>query len=391
MFPPEKPIVITVIKPSDIEVSISDPAFSRRRIADPPPRYSSQRPGTPSQPNEPWDDSSIDYGFLSVAPKLNVRGEEEEREKRHDGGEDGNNARGEHQKCVARDCYKKKEWRVEDGHSAGDYAPQAKSAVSQKSTHTCSQTHTPIHTETHAHTEMSTLLQAHAFSQVNSVVLAQTQAPLQSFQGATRGGLDRGFPHTNPQIGHSPFNLQTKGEGGMGEEMDGKVSVRTDGGIDGGKSERVPLLSAYASKNIDMPTSRADQSDFLPDDYGVLKLATAHEIKEDGDEKEEEGTICINWDPKTRKLVFPEMAMEVNEEGRLDSSMQGEKGRENRVGGEEEEMYVKKGLLRLENVYVRQGSEEKGEVQREMETGRETRWEADDILSKWDLVISMDQ
>ncbi|XP_044024284.1 interleukin-20 receptor subunit alpha isoform X2 [Siniperca chuatsi] len=382
IIPPENVSIIlfTVIKPSDIESIISDPTCPNPwpHNADPPPSYAPQRSETP-EPEEPWDDLSIDYGFIGVAPKIDVRGEEEKRERRHDRGEDGNNLN------------------LEDGHSAGVYAPQA------KSTHTCSQTHMLIHTQT----EMSTLVQAHACSQVNSVT--QTQAPSLSLQGTTKGEVDRKkedkefpglFINKTPQTGlfHISLNLQTKKEGGMGEEMDGKVGVRTDGKIDGGveegsENEEVPLLSAYATQNIkDMFTSHADQSDFLPDDYGVLRLAIAHKIEEDkDDEEEEEETICINWDPKTRKLVLPEMAMEFNKEGGLDGWMQGKKGRENRVGGEEE--YVMKGELRLENVIVRQTSEEEeeAEAQREMERGGETMWEADDILTKWNLVISMDQ
>ncbi|XP_070705361.1 interleukin-20 receptor subunit alpha [Pempheris klunzingeri] len=379
-FPPEnlKPIIITFIKPSDIEIITSGPEFSKRQIADPPPGYSSQRPEIFPQPEEPWDDLSIDYGFVGVAPEINDRGEEErreERERRHDGREDGNSLRGEHKKDAARGSHKVKEWRVEDGRSAGVYAPQAKSD---------------------AQTEMSTLIiQAHAFSQLNSVLPTRTQAPLLSFQGATKGEVDR-------EIGlfPNPLNLQTNQGGGMGGEMDGMVRVRTDGWMDGGveegsDGERAPLLFAYASQNVRaIPTSHDDQSDFLSDDYGVLRLATAHQIKEDGEEEEEEeGTICINWNPETRKLVLPEVAMEVNKEGGLNGSMEGEKGRENRVGGEEEEeeAYVTNGELRLENVFVRQASEEEAEAQGEMERGGEISWEVDDVLTKWNLVISMDR
>lgn len=336
-MPPEKPIVITIIKPSDIEVSISDPASCKRPIADPPPRYTCQRPETPAEPGEePWDDLSIDYGFIGV-----------ERERGHDGGED------EHQQCRAGDSYQEKD------------ARQAKSFLSQKSTHACSQAHMPTHTQT----EMSTLTRAHAFSWGNSVLPTQTWASLLPFQGAANGAADAEFPPTNPQIG------------------------KIDGGMEGGSdSERVSLLSAYASQNVkDMPTSRAEQSDvallYLPDDFGVLRLATAHDVEED---EEEEGTSCINWDPETRKLVLPQMVMEVNKKGGM---MLGEKGRENGMGGEEEEeeVYVMKSELRLENVYVRQGSEEEAEAQREAERGRDTALEPDDILTKWNLVISMDQ
>ncbi|KAF1376480.1 hypothetical protein PFLUV_G00211940 [Perca fluviatilis] len=369
-FPPENPnlIIITIIKDLQPGSGISGPACPKplQNIAHPPPGYASQRPEIQPEVEEPWDDLSVDYGFIDVAPKIDVRGE------------DGNNQKGEHQKSAARNSYEMKEWRVKDSHSAG-------------------------HTQTHAQTEMSTLIQARS----QPVLPTQTQAPLLSFQGATMGEVDREkedreFPglliNTTPQTGlfRMPLDLQTEKMGGRGEGMDGKVEDRTDGEMNGGveesgECEQVPLLSAYASQNTNaMPTS-TDQSDFLPDDYGVLRMDTTHNI-EKGDEKEEEegGTICVHWDPQTRKLVLPEIAMEFNKEEGLDWLMQGEKESENRMGGEEEEeVNPMKGELRLENVYVRQGSEEK--AQREMERGEGIEWEADDFLTRWNLVISMDQ
>ncbi|KAG8011211.1 Interleukin-20 receptor subunit alpha, partial [Nibea albiflora] len=347
-FPPESlnPIFITVIQPSDIKSNKSDSACSKQQkhshTADPPPGYTPQRPEPPPEPEEPWDDESIDYGFVGAAPKIIVRGVGEEKERRCDSGEDGNNLKGKHQKDEAKESYTKKEWRADDGI----YAPQAKSCLTQRTTHTCSQTHMPMHTQT----ERSTLVQAQAYSDH----LTQTQTPLLSIQETRE--VDR--------------------DGGMEEES---------------MSESAPLLSAYASQNIN--TTHADQSDFLLDDYGVLRLATAEEIEnDDGDEEEEEeGTICIDWDPHTRKLVMPEVAMEfTTEEGGLDGLMQREKGWENRVGGEEE-VSATKGELTLENVYVRQASEEEAEAQRERESGGVGGWEAEDLLTKWNLVISMDQ
>lgn len=347
-FPPENLnlILITVIQPSDIENSISDSKQQKHsHTADPPPGYTPQRSEPPPEPEEPLDDESIDYGFVGAAPKIIAK------ERRCDGGEDGNNLKGKHQKDEAKESYKNKEWRVEDGI----YPPQAKPHLMHRTTHTCSQTHMPMHTQT----EMSTLIQAQVFSDH----LTQTQAPLLSFQEA-------------PEVDRESPGLFI--DGGMEEES---------------KSESVPLLSAYASQNIN--TTHADQSDFLLDDYGVLRLATAQEIENDDGDEEEEGTVCIDWDPHTRKLVMPEVAMEfTTEEGGLDGLMQREKGWENRVGGEEE-VSATKGELTLENVYVRQASEEEAEAQRERERGRERDrvggWEVDDILTKWDLVISMDQ
>lgn len=335
---------------------------------------------------------SIDYGF--VAPKIDVR-EEEERERRHDRGEEGNHLKGEHQKSASGRSYKK-EWRVD--HSTGVSAPQAEPYLSQRATHACPQKHTQ--------TEVSTVIQAQACLQINSAPLTQTRAL--SYQGATNREVDREkedgeflglFTNKTPQTGlfHIPLNLQTKKGGGMEGEMlmaDGRI----DGGVEeGSERERAPLLSAYASQDIkDMSTSHTDQSDCLPDDYGVLRSATVDEMeKDDGEQAEEEqegDTTFIDWDPKNRKLVLPEMAF--TKEGGLNWLLQGEKRRENRVGEEEEEeeeVNAMRGKLLLENVFVRQVSEEEAEAQREVERGRERGWEADDILTKWDLVISMDE
>ncbi|KAA8583174.1 hypothetical protein FQN60_015720 [Etheostoma spectabile] len=316
-FPPENPklIIITIIKDLQPGSGISGPACPKQlqHIPHPSPGYASQRPETPAEVEEPCDDLSVDYGFIDVAPQIDVRGE------------DGNNPKGEHQKYAARNNYEKKEWRVRDGQSTG-------------------------HTQTHAQTEMRALIQAHARSQ--PVLPTQTQAPL-PFQRATMGEVeeDREFPvlliNTTPQTGlfRMPLDLQTDKMGGMGE--------------------------AYATQNTNAMPNSTDQSDFLSDDYGVLRLDTAHNIEEGDEEGEEEGeTICVHWDPQTRKLVLPEIAMEFNKEEGFDWLSQGEKRSENRMGGEEEEeVNSMTGELRLENVYVRQGSEEKEEAQREMKRG----------------------
>lgn len=175
----------------------------------------------------------------------------------------------------------------------------------------------------------------------------------------------------------------------MEDEMNQNVRVRADGQSNGGveevsESEGVPLLSAYASQNNKVrSSSHVNQSNYLSDDYSVVRLATADETEKDEEEEEGEGTIFIDWDPNTRKLVLPDMAMDFTEVVESDGSTQGEKGRENRAGGEK--VSAMKGELRLANVFVRQGSEEEAEAQRARERG-----EVDDIFTKWNLVISMD-
>ncbi|XP_067428932.1 interleukin-20 receptor subunit alpha [Thunnus thynnus] len=387
-FPPEKPnlILITVMKDELSSVTdsiISKPACPNKlqlHIADPPPIYTPQRSETPPEPEDLLDDLSVDYGVVGIAETTDG-GEGKGGYWRQDGEKDGNNLRGERQKCVARDRNDKKEWRIEDDCPAGGYASQT--AFPKKSTHA------HVHLQTHTQTERSTLVQAHAWSEVNPVLLTQTQASLQSFQGTSKSEVDREredrersglFVNINPQTGffHIPLNLSTKWEGGM----EGRTDRKIDEGVgEGSESENVPLLCAYASQNIKpMPTPYTGQSHFLSDDHNVLRLASAQEEEEE----EEEGAICVNWDPETRKLVLPKM--EINKEGGLDGLLQGERGREDRMGGEEE-VKTMKDDLRLESVFVRQASEEEAEAQR----GMETAWEADDIMTKWNLVISMDQ
>ncbi|KAI4801576.1 hypothetical protein KUCAC02_019463 [Chaenocephalus aceratus] len=341
-FPPENPkpiiiTIITIIKDQQPESGTPHSACPKN----PTPGYASQRPQTPPAPEEPWDDLPVDYGCLAAAPKIEIRG--------------GN---WNDLNFPVRGSYEKKECDVEDDH--------------------------PL---TNVQTEMSTLIQAHAWS-------LPVLTPLVSGQGASMGEVkgkeeEREFPglliSPIPQIGffHIPLNLLAKKEGGMGEEINGNMRVGTDGEMD--ESEVLPLLSAYASQNT-MQISHSDQSDDLPDDYGILMMNTAHNIEKE-EEEEEEGNLCIDWDPQTRKLVLPEIAMGFNKEGVWDGMLQGEKARENMIGGEGEEETVnwKNGELRLENVFVRQGSEEKAEAQRVLEGG------GDDFLTGWGLVISMDE
>ncbi|XP_023286119.1 interleukin-20 receptor subunit alpha-like [Seriola lalandi dorsalis] len=349
-FPPEKLnlILISVIEnkpPSGIGTAISDPACPKKHITCPPPRYSPQRPETPTEP----DDLSVDYGLVGIAPKIN------------DGGEDWNNLNGKGQKCKAENSYEKKELIVEVGHPAGVDSPDARSYLSQKSTHTRMQTHMPIHSQAHAQTEVSTLVQAQAWA---SVLVNQIKGSLLSYQGATKGEVSREedrecpglFLTKKPQtdICVPLTNLQTNEKVGMGER-DGKIDGIEE---EGSESEKVALMSAYASQNINnIPNSHKDQSVLLPNDYGVvLNLATANGIEDDEDE--DNGSICINWDPETKKLLLPEMAMKFNKEGAMGGLKQGQEGSKYKMAGEEEKVNALKSELKLENVFVRQGSEE---------------------------------
>ncbi|KAM4522154.1 interleukin-20 receptor subunit alpha [Odontesthes bonariensis] len=367
-FYPPSVMVISVIK----DEWPSDPRGPEIRLCppDPPPNYSPQRPDTPPEPEEPRDDLSEDYGSVCVDPIVDVAGEEEARTR-----------------CP--DSNKNREGSIEGGNPAGDYSSQAKSYLSQRPTHTCVQTHRPIYAEQ---------MVPRVWSQGNPPSPAQTQAQLQSSQGSVTGELNREkdgellglFIRKDPQTGLLSviLNLQTQ------QKVDEKTEVdeKKDGGEEeGSECEIVPLLSAYASQSIKgIPASHSIQPDCLSHGNGVLGPAAKPKTEEDyfADEKEEmEGTMCINWDPKTRKLVLPEMKAGFNTKERLDGPMPSERGREDRIAEKNEGKHVPRGGLKLENVCVRQTSEEETEALR----GQGTGLEVEDILTKWDLVIPMDQ
>ncbi|KAM8832963.1 interleukin-20 receptor subunit alpha [Spinachia spinachia] len=222
------------------------------------------------------------------------------------GGEDGKDLSGGDQKCAAVDSYKKKQWNFEEEHSAG-------------------------------RTWTETLAEASAWPPT-----------LTSIQGAAvreDGGSPGLFVGTTPRNGRCrvPLNPPTR-EAGMWRE--------------GGEKEAVPLLSAGST---DAPSFAPDRSGRFPSDYGVPRPASEND--------EQSGSVCLDWNPDTGKLVLLPM----------DGLMQGETEEEE----EEEE-------LRLENVFVRQGSEEKAEARREMEGGGGTGWEVEDFSNRWNLVFSMD-
>ncbi|KAF7667778.1 hypothetical protein LDENG_00048560 [Lucifuga dentata] len=342
-FPPEKTplVLISVIDlqtkkpPALTDSSTSDPKRPKQQplILLPALGYTLQRPRMPSDPDEPEDDSPLDYRSVEWVPETNVGRHGEER----GGGEDGNHLDG---------------WKDENESSQiSSYHPQ-----NAKLTYASTQTHTQVHNQTHTHREMSTLLQAHTQSQEGSALLS--------------------FPVT--EIGM---------EKELEEKRCGKIKGRRE---EGNKMEKTPLFSAYTAQHFeDRLPSSCNQWDSIPDDYGVLELTTTQQVEEgeedeEEEDEEEEGTTCVNWDPETRKLVLREAMMELKREEGLDRLMGGEKEEEEE---EEEEEEATESKVRLENVFVRQASKEEAELQR----GTESKWEVDDIETKWNLVVSMNQ
>lgn len=342
-FPPEKTnlIFMTVIHPSDLDSNISGPSCPKwdGHVADPPPGYAAQSFDVPAEPEQLWDDVSIDYGCVAVAPQIHAG--EEETGSTHDKVGDGNHLKGEHQKSTSGD-------------------------ISKWSTHPCPQKQTPI--------EVRTLKQID--KQINSAPLTQTQAV--SCQGTNNSQVER-------EEGGLFLNKTPIESRGMKKQMmmaEGKI----DGSVEeGSESERVPLVSACASKT--------GQSDCLSEDCGVLRPATVDGIqKASGEQAEEEHegeTTFIHWNPNSTKLWLPEMVFP--KEAGLAWLWQGEKDRKNRVEEEEEGVYTERKKVLLENVFVRQSSEEEAEAKRAMERGGDKGLGLDDIVNKWELVISMDE
>ncbi|XP_051792987.1 LOW QUALITY PROTEIN: interleukin-20 receptor subunit alpha [Acanthochromis polyacanthus] len=348
-FPPENLnfILISIIKddsPLDACSVASKPACSKPQLrttsAAPPCSYFPQGSEAPPLPGEHSDDSSIDYGFISTAPRINMG--------RRDEGDGGSHLGGE-------DRMK------EDDHPVAGYAPQAKSV------HTCRQIQGA---------EVSTPVQAHAWSQVNPVLPEVSR--MEEFPGL--------FINKNQQNDLFAIPLDLNTEVGREEKTDEEMRVRADRKKRLMKTKTCLFFLVTPPKTSNVP--HCDQSALLSGDYGVLSRAEAQYAEEDDgyEEEEEQGAICVNWDPKTGELRLPEF----NGEEGLDRLMLPYAARQDGMVGKDEEAFVMKGELTLENVFVRQASEE-DEPQKELEQVRETEWEVDDILSKWNLTISMDQ
>nr|XP_057913040.1 interleukin-20 receptor subunit alpha [Doryrhamphus excisus] len=129
---------------------------------------------------------------------------------------------------------------------------------------------------------------------------------------------------------------------------------------EGQTEQDVRTLGKDVQRVHHLSTTHAAPSNVSPDDYGELAVVG---LEEDGQDQ----SLHVNWDPWLRKLVLP--GMEVNQER----------------GSEGEEAANKD--LSLDNVLFRRASrEEAGSL-----PGDDAGWEVDDIVSKWKLVISLEE
>ncbi|KAM9840342.1 interleukin-20 receptor subunit alpha [Aulostomus maculatus] len=321
-----------------------------------PPPYFAQRPEMLPEQEERLYDSSVDYGVISKV-KTNNGGKEEEGQWRQDRRVEGNMPGGDRKIWPVMEI-DRKEQRTEN-HPPASYFPQ-------KSTPTCSQKLVPE--------VVSTLVQTKSD-------LTPTQAPVQSLISARKGEVDGDLPgiflKKNPLTGffHIPLNLKTKVEG----EMERRETGETDEEVEEkNECQKIPPLSAYASQNIiDKTVLYARQSGPVSDDYGIMLGGETH--REEDEEEEDGQSICINWDPESQTLTVPKIPF--NMQGGWNGL--GMRGAEDRVKCKKADLLKRK--LKLENVFVRQASEEEGDAKRQPETA------LDEILTKWDLVVSMDQ
>ncbi|XP_054900300.1 interleukin-20 receptor subunit alpha [Poeciliopsis prolifica] len=314
----------------------------------PPNPYAPQRSDVQQEPEEPLNDLSDDYAAVFTKK---VSGKDT-RQREPEEGVAMNNLKDKHQKNV--DCYEKKDVEVKDDNSSNGYKPQAKTFG-----------------QTPMQSEVSTLLRSLPCSIGHPVLTSQTQAPTQSNQRSfsDKQTIDSNTEssalwHTkNVQSGtfNVHLNLPLLKEEGTREGIKGGEEKQNQG-------ENVPLLSEYASQVIPTrPTVHSQQSDCLSDEYGALIKATA--------QKAEAGhfKMCSNWNPENM-LPMPGMTFHVNK--RLGGMQPSDRGKEDNTGGTFEEMYTTRNHLKLENVLLRQASNEEEET--------------DHFLSKWDLVISND-
>uniref|UniRef100_A0A3B5LQK1 Fibronectin type-III domain-containing protein n=1 Tax=Xiphophorus couchianus TaxID=32473 RepID=A0A3B5LQK1_9TELE len=214
-------------------------------------------------------------------------------------------------------------------------------------------------------TEVSALLQRLPCSPGPPVLPSQTQAPTQSNQRSfsDKQTIDNNTESSalwftkNLQTGtfNVHLNLPLLKEEGKREEIKGGEQKQN-------QCENVPLLSEYASQVIPtMPTVHSQRSDCLSDEYGALiqaKEAEAGHFKR---------VMCSNWNPEDMQEMLPMPGMTFNVNERLGGMQPSDSGKEDNIGGTFEGMYMTRNHLKLENVLLRQTSDEEAGSQIEEE------------------------
>ncbi|XP_027896493.1 interleukin-20 receptor subunit alpha [Xiphophorus couchianus] len=308
----------------------------------PPNPYAPQRSDVQQEPEEPMNNLSDDYAAV-ITKKVSG---ENTRQRESEEGVAVNNLKDEHQKNA--DCHEKKDVKIKDDSSSSGYKPQAET-FGQSPTQT----------------EVSALLQRLPCSPGPPVLPSQTQAPTQSNQRSfsDKQTIDNNTESSalwftkNLQTGtfNVHLNLPLLKEEGKREEIKGGEQKQN-------QCENVPLLSEYASQVIPtMPTVHSQRSDCLSDEYGALiqaKEAEAGHFKR---------VMCSNWNPEDMQEMLPMPGMTFNVNERLGGMQPSDSGKEDNIGGTFEGMYMTRNHLKLENVLLRQTSDEEAGSQIEEE------------------------
>ncbi|KAM4712630.1 interleukin-20 receptor subunit alpha [Anableps anableps] len=342
LLPDKVTLQPTRILPNKPPPSVEIPSFD----AYPEIRDLSQRPAIPREPEEPMNNLSKNYGFVIAQKK--VGGKKDTTQRKLEKGDAVNNLKDKHQKFAY--CDEKKDVNIKDDHSASGYKPQAETFRESP--------------------EVSDSLQNLPCSQRDLVLTSQSWAPMQSNQRSftekqtnknnteSSGLYFAKSSHTGALNIH--LSLPLPKEELKREEIEGGEQKQS-------QCENVPLLSGYASQNIPtMPTVHSQQSDCLSGDYCAVTQAAAQKAEAGNDEME----ICSNSSSESIEVALPIIFNK-------------DRGTEEIMAGNFEEMYTMRSHLKLENVFLRQASDE--------EAGAQIEEEMDNVLRKWDLVISMDE
>lgn len=176
---------------------------------------------------------------------------------------------------------------------------------------------------------------------------------------------------------YSPLNVNAK--------MLKELGVTAPEMEDKSQNELEPLFSGYAAQNTNISfAAHSEQSGFkLADAFRDLEVTEKDGGGHEEEDEQVRGAIFIDWDSKSSKLVLPDLAKWIYRENKPENVWEATKGvseEENVMGGE----------LLSEGVFARQGSDKGVLAPREPGRDPEGAGEVHDILTKWNLVILMD-
>lgn len=156
--------------------------------------------------------------------------------------------------------------------------------------------------------------------------------------------------------------------------------------------EKTPQVSSRQSMCPEYASQNPIISDSTLDAYGLVGLAACGAEKNDDEQEEDEQnekTSFISWDLKIGKLMSEESEF-VQKRGFIWSPQESEAKVWGSRAQEGEVSAAVSSRVLLENVFVRQSSEEAAEAQVTADKGLETESKVENFLPEWELVFSMD-